>query len=114
MNNGADKTGGVQMNLGDKSEAKMFLDRCLNDIKTSPDSRTAGLSSVLLSTICFTSPKMQTVIAKHVFCKIASDLEGELPLATRVAYLTVLTSLLDRACKLKPASAKACFIANTI
>jgi len=39
---------GITFNLGKSSEPRKFIDRCLGDIERSPDSMSAGLSSVLL------------------------------------------------------------------
>lgn len=57
----------------------------------------AGLSSILLQNICIVSEKMQQMIARHVFLKIVDDLTNEeIPIVRRVAYMTVLTSLLTK------------------
>lgn len=57
----------------------------------------AGLSSILLQNICVASPKMQYVVGEYVFLPIVDDLHAkEIPILRRVAYLTVLTSLLTK------------------
>jgi hypothetical protein len=88
---------GIIFNLGKSSEPRKFIDRCLNDIERSPDSMSAGLSSILLQNICVASPKMQYVVGEYVFLPIVDDLDAkEIPILRRVAYLTVLTSLLTK------------------
>ena len=39
---------GITFNLGKSSEPRKFIDRCLGDIERSPESMSAGLSSILL------------------------------------------------------------------
>lgn len=67
----------------------------MEDIERSPESMSAGLSSVLLQNICTVSTKTLNLVVKYVFLNIVKDLESnEIPKVRRVAYLTVLTTLL--------------------
>ena len=73
------------------SEIKQFVARCLGDITKQPESIQAGLSSVLLGLIIRHCPKMQQTIANDVFRRLLADMEEPtLPLAKRVAFLSVL------------------------
>ena len=57
----------------------------------------AGLSSLLLQTIAVASPQLQTLVSRRVFLKIISELDEEgVKLTTKVAYMTVATSLIEK------------------
>lgn len=60
----------------------------------------AGLSSVLLGSICTISTRMEATIAKQVFNRIVNEVStNSIPLMRQVAYMTVLSSLLEKSLK---------------
>lgn len=84
--------------LGAKHEILVFVNRCVGDIESGPESMQAGLSSLLLSTIAQSCSKMQIVIAKEVFIRLLQQLlTPACAMNKRVAFLSVLASLLNNA-----------------
>ena len=78
----------------ENAEVNEFINRCVEDIQSSPESMQAGLSSVLLKQISVTSSSLQYKITKDVYLNIIGKLcQAEEPIINQIAYLTVLTGL---------------------
>ena len=91
----SDQTGIVFMNgAAENEEINEFINRCVQDIQSSPESMQAGLSSVLLKQISVTTSRLQVKVTKDVYLNIVEKLcQGEEPIVNQVAYLTVVIGL---------------------
>ena len=77
-----------------RTEVLEFIERCVTNIKDSPESMQAGLSCLLLKTIAITSHALQEVVARDVYLVIIDHVVSEnVQMVNQVAYLTVLISL---------------------
>ena len=94
-----DQTGIKFMNGAiEDTEVSEFISRCVNDIISSPESMQAGLSSVVLKQIAISSVNLQTIVTKDVLLKLTDSIVKEdAPIISQVAYLTVITGLLEAA-----------------
>lgn len=71
----------------------------MRDIELNPESMSAGLASNLLHTVIVMSPRLQEMVTKSVFLKMVGELnnaEANLPITRILAYLTVLTSIVQK------------------
>jgi hypothetical protein len=80
----------------DLRELNDFINRCLTEIKNSPESMNAGLSSQLLKQIVVASADLQYKVIKDVYLNILAELcSGKAKMINKVAYLTVLIGLTE-------------------
>ena len=96
---GGTKTGITFMNgATEDTEVSEFITRCVNDITSGPESMQAGLSSVVLKQIAITSAILQNKVTNDVLLKLSDSLiKQDVPIIAQVAYLTVITGLIEAA-----------------
>ncbi len=89
---------GITFGIGVQSDLYQFVNRCVEDIEKAPDSMQAGMSAVLMSHVSQCSEQMQRVVAEHVFLRLMDQLLSDsIETSKRVAFTSVLTSLLENA-----------------